>query len=268
MAFGQLAAVRGQDHGHMSEFRNGETQRFIQQNLLRRIGNMFLRPQHMRHAHQMVVDDNGKVVSRRAVGLRNHKIIKLGQIKIHAAMNHVFHPHVSFHGNLKTDGMRFPCRDPALHFLFGKVAAGTGITERLLPLPLDLPLGFQFFRCAETVIGLTLIQQLLKIFLINLRALGLVIRFTGTAHFRTFVPVQAQPFHTADDLVYRTFLETGRIRIFNTQNQFAALTSGKQPVEQTGAGAAHMQIARRAGGKTYTNFTHGNLLLSFACKLF
>ena len=158
VTFGQLTAVRGQDHGHVAELGHFKAQGFIQQNLLGGVGNVFFRPQHVGHAHQMVVDNNSEVVSRGAVGLGYHKIIELAQIKIHSAMDQVMDPHVPLHGNLEPDGMGFSRRQSPLHFLLGKVAAGAGITEGLLPLALDLPLGFQLFRGAEAVIGLAFIQ--------------------------------------------------------------------------------------------------------------
>jgi hypothetical protein len=66
----------------------------------------------------------------------------------------------------------------------------------------------------------------------------------------TFVPIESEP---AQSFVNRSggFLGIARfIGIFDTQNEFAAVMSGKKPVEKRGARAADMEIASRRGGET------------------
>ena len=199
----------------MAELGNVKPQGLKELDLLRRIGNVFLRAEHVGHAHQMVVNDDGEVIRRRAIGLGDDEIIELGHIEIHTAVDQVVDPHGAPHGHLEANGMGFPRRKAALHLFLRQIAARAGIPERLFPRLLDFPLGFQLFRRAEAVVGLPFIQQLLQIFLVDLRTLRLEIGRARPPDFRTFVPVQPQPLHAADDLFHRTGFETARIRIFN-----------------------------------------------------
>ena len=106
----------------------------------------------------------------------------------------------------------------------------------------------QVFRGAVAVIGRALGQQAVDIFPIEAQPLGLVVR--------AFVPLEAQPVHGIqnffDKLCFGTFL----IGIFDAQDKGAVKMAGDEPVEQGGMGAAQMQRARGARGKTGPYFSH------------
>ena len=87
MTFAQLGAVRRQNHRHVAKLRRLPAQSFVNQQLLRRVGKMLLSTQNMSHAHQMVIDNNSKVVGRHAVGFYDNKIIELIHIEGYVAMN-------------------------------------------------------------------------------------------------------------------------------------------------------------------------------------
>ena len=166
----------------------------------------------------------------------------------------------AFPGQFDPDGMGFPGFHPFSGFCRIQVAAGTGIMERLLPFALFFPLGFQIRRGAEAVVGFALVHQLLAVFLIQIQPLGLVVGTVIPAHFRAFVPAQAQPFQAGDDLGDGIFLQTIPIGIFDSQDHPATLAACEQPVEQGRPGPPDMQIPSRAGGKPYTYFTHAKHL--------
>ena len=66
----QLLAVRPQDHAEMDEPGLIGVQGLVEQALAGRVGEVLLAPDHMRYPHLRVVDHDGEVVRRGAVGLQ------------------------------------------------------------------------------------------------------------------------------------------------------------------------------------------------------
>src|SRR5215213_4811737 len=75
VTFRELPAVRTEDDAEMDETRLGRAERPVEQGLAGGIGEVFLAPDHMRNPHLQIVDDNGEVVRRGAVGLTDHEVL-------------------------------------------------------------------------------------------------------------------------------------------------------------------------------------------------
>ena len=240
MALAQLGAVRRQNHRHMTKLRRLPAQCFVNQQLLRRIGKMLLSTQNMSHAHQMVIDNNSKVVGRHAVGFYDNKIIELVHIEGYVAMNQVMYGNRALYRNLHAHGIRLACSNTCLNLLSGQVAAGACIAERLLSGTLLFALCLKISSGAEAVVSLALFQQLVCIFFINIKTLGLIVRATVAAYLRAFIPVDAEPFQAGQNLTYRVLLQAFSISVLDTQNQLAAHLMSKQPVEQRSTRTTNM----------------------------
>ena len=201
---------------------------------------MLLGAQYVSHAHQMVIDTNSKVICRNTVGFYNYKIIKLVHVKGNFAMNQVMYSDATFGRNLNTDGIRFACSDAGFSLLCRNIAAGTSIAERLLSSALFFTLCSQILGSAEAVVCFAFVQQLLSIFFVDIKALGLIVRTIFAAGLRTFIPVDAQPFQAGKDLAYGILFQAFNIGILDTQNQLTAHFAGKQPVKQRSTRTTNM----------------------------
>ena len=201
---------------------------------------MLLGAQYVSHAHQMVIDTNSEVIGRNTVGFYNYEIVELVHVKGNFAMNQVMNGDAAFGRNLDTNGIRFACSDTCFSLFCRNIAAGTCITERLLSSALFFALCSQILGSAEAVVCFAFVQQLLSIFFVNIKALGLIVRTVFAAGLRTFIPVDAQPFQAGKDLAYGILFQAFNIGILNTQNQLTAHFAGKQPVKQRSTRTTNM----------------------------
>ena len=240
MTFTQLGTIRSQNHGHMTKFRRLPAKSLVYQKLLRSIGQMLLCTHYMGHAHQMVVNNNSKIVGRNAIALHNYEIIILIHVEGYIAMNQVMNYYTSFSRNFQTYRIGRTGVNASLNLLGSQIAAGTCIAEGLFSLTLLFTLSLQLFRSAEAVICFALINELLAVFSINIKTLRLVVGTIITANLRTFIPVNAKPFQAGKDLAYRILLQTSNISIFDTENQLTTHFAGKKPVKQSSTCTTNM----------------------------
>ena len=85
-------------------------------------------------------------------------------------------------------------------------------------------------------------QQLRGALAIHFHTLGLVVG--------AFIPVEAEPAHALQDAVNHLRGRALEIGVLNAQDERAAMMAGEQPIEQCGAGAAHMQVSGGRGRET------------------
>ena len=116
------------------------------------------------------------------------------------------------------------------------------VTGLLPPLALALPQVVQPLAAAKTVIGLPLLQQLPDHLLVSVETPGL--------EKRASVPAEPKPFHGLHDLLHGFRSGPLDIRILDSEHQFAAPSTGIEPIEQGGTGATDMQVPRGAGRKS------------------
>ena len=150
----------------------------------------------------------------------------------------------------------------------GHFAAGACI---VLEIRHFFALGFQFFRRIKGIVGVSRIQQLLDILVIDFPPFGLTIRTVNAFSVRgfktnAFVYFDAEPIQCLDDIFLGTWNESGRIGIFDTQKHIAAVLTNKKIVIQGGSHTTDMQRSCRRGRKTNTYF-HFRRLIKFAAKV-
>ena len=149
----------------------------------------------MTHLHEMVVDDIGQVVGRQFVGtLVKHLIIEDITLDNHLTTDHVVYMHLltgcyhEAHHILLSVGNQFihlflrQCQGVAHH------TTGMGIVLEILDLG---TLSLQFLGGIESDIRLTISQQLVYIFLIDMSALTLSVRTILAAEGYTLVEFNA-----------------------------------------------------------------------------
>src|SRR5690625_2082666 len=84
----------------------------------------------------------------------------------------------------------------------------------------------------------------------------LLIRAVVAADSRTFVPIDAEPVQIRQHLFLGLFGGTLQVRVFDAQNEHAAVVASKQPVEQRRPRPADVQISRRAGREADAHGAH------------
>jgi|GEM_PF-4908173 len=80
--------------------------------------------------------------------------------------------------------------------------------------------------------------------LIQIETFVLMIGAFFTARTRTFIPVDGKPGQILEDPALKILRCPDGIRIFNPQNEFAAIMPGKHPVEQGRPGIPYVKITR------------------------
>ena len=91
------------------------------------------------------------------------------------------------------------------------------------------------------------IDDLLDIGLVEVLAVALAIGAVGAADVGTFRPFQAAPFQRVKHLRLEFGRRARRIRVFDAQDELAAMLFGEEIVEQRDIGGADMWLAGRGG---------------------
>ena len=126
------------------------------------------------------------------------------------------------------------------------VAATTVITRLLARRHLTFPQRIQAFTGAVALVGTTIGQHLVDDGVVAIEAFSLIVR--------TLLPVQPQPVHPFDDGVDRLLSRALQIGIFDAQDKFTLMVTGKQPGVECGTSAADVQETGRTGSKTGFDF--------------
>src|SRR5262245_3861849 len=120
-----------------------------------------------------------------------------------------------------------------------------------------LALGVELFRRAEAQIRFALTEEPLRIVVIDLLAVRLTIRAVVTAAIWALFPIQAEPFEIVDELALEALFAALYVRVFDAQDVGPAESARYQPVEQSRAGVADVELPRRRRCETYTDIGCG-----------
>ena len=110
--------------------------------------------------------------------------------------------------------------------------------------------------CAAVLIHAPGVLELLEIGVVNIIALALEVGAAVAALHGAFIPVQTQPFHAGEDCAGGFLRVAGIVRVLNAEDEGAAHLAGKQPVEQGGARAADVEVARGGRCESCSDVTH------------
>jgi hypothetical protein len=251
----QAFLVGPENERHVCEPRRGGAQRSIDQDLLRRVRDVIVAAHHVRDRHVDVVAHDGELVRRLPVGSHDHEVLDRRVIDrdltVHAIVERrLALGHAHAHGPRRAVGLE--CGDlggverqaPAI-----VLPRGTALLGRL-------SCRLKSFRRAVTVVGVTAGEEPLGHGTMPIQALGLEIRPVIAANFRPFIPVEPQPTKSVEDAVHHLSRRSLEVRVLDAKHERAAVTAGEQPVEERGARAADVQIARRRRREADARYGH------------
>ena len=169
----------------------------------------------MRHAHIVIVDNDGEHVRWRAVGAQEDVIVNFGvldgDLTLHLVMDHGF----AFCRNLEPDDERSAVRCVTLV----AITPASVIAHRLLVRALLGTHFFELFWRCEALVGVACVEQLPRYLRVALGTIGL--------ENRRFVKIQAEPVEPFDDLVDRVLRAPLAVRVLDPQERPAAVVPGE-----------------------------------------
>ena len=207
---------------------------------------MLLGPDHVADLHVEVVDYVRQVVGHGAVGALDHGVLFGGPGDGHIAANVVeeaagaFARHQQLHGSQPALGLEAGAIAPTLRHPLAAINL-----RPLLLLGQD-HLGLRLLGLRVVPVSEPLGEQLLNRFLVAFELLRLVVRPVRAANFRAFVPVQAEPAEAVQDRL-KGFLHVALlVGVVDAKDELPTVLLGEEVVEQGGADAADVEVARGA----------------------
>ena len=206
-------------------------------------GEVFAAPNHMGNAHEMIVNDNGKIIGGQAVPLHQHLVVQGAIFHGDVAENGIMEGGDALRRNALTDDIGLPGGCPALRLLQRQVTAGVRRPVKVAGVLLGLGL------FAEAVVRAAFFHQQTGILSVGIPPLGLDIRGHRAAHIGALVMGQAALGHGAVDHVHRAVHIAALVRVLNAQDEIPAMRPGDQPGIQRRPQVTHVHIARGGRGK-------------------
>ena len=207
----------------------------------------------------MVVDDIGKMVGWKIVRrLIEHLIVKNRRVDHHFAAHKVVDFYVTVWLDKETHHVLFSAVNHALH-IFGRqrqrvahLHAGVRVVLEILDFR---TLRLQFLRSVESHISLAVVKQLLDILPIDVAALRLAVGTEIAALADSFVKFYSQPGECLVYIIFRSRHKAIGVGIFDAKYDVAAMTAGKQVVEQCRADSSNVERTRWRRCKAYSDFS-------------
>ena len=200
--------------------------------------------------HQVVVYHVCQVVGRPTVAFEQDSILQSGVVEGDVPANGIVKRYLPGLGHGQANHPRPSVSFTSGSFLRRQVAAATVVAGVLLASDLGRAHVLQFRRRAVAAIGFALFLQPVGPMSVDIQPFGLEIRAIGAADLRAFVPIQPEPAQTGEDVGQGVGYETAAVGVLDAEDELAAGVAGVEPVEEGRAGAADVQVAGGAGGKT------------------
>ena len=153
----------------------------------------------------------------------------------------------SFQRHLLPDHIGRTGRKQALHLLFGKIAAMPVVAAELIPL---LVQGVEPLLGAEAVVGVTGLDQLLRVGQVNIAAFALDIWAAAAADVGALVVLEAHLLQRAVNDIHSALYQTLLIGILDAQDKIPAHRFGNQVFIQRRTQVPDVHEAGRAGRKS------------------
>ena len=210
-------------------------------------GDEFSTADDMGDAHEMVVDDVGKVVGRHAIAFDEDLIFQGVIINGDVAMDDIEVGSGAGEGHFLTDDKGFAFGQVFVDDFLWKVAAGTVIAAKSA-------FGMFFIWVAEATISMAFFDEFIGIFLIDFHAFTLDVWTAVTTDVRSFIRDDMGcgqcPVDEVNGIRYIAFT----IGIFNPQDEISLVGFGKEIGVEGSPEIADMHVARRAWRETGTYF--------------
>ena len=239
----------------------------------------FFATNHVRHLHQMVVNDIGQMVGWEVVSrLIEHLVVEDIGVDDNLTSDEVVNVHVFIGLNLKANDIFVASCDACIHLFFAEcegvnhLRAGAGIVLEIADF---ITLGFEFFGGVKSNVSMSAIEELIYILMVDFSALRLTIRpvrtclhgqsffgllplacraFCGLAT-DTFVDTNAEPLEGFDDIFLSSRHESGRVRIFDAEEHVASMLTSEEIIIEGGTNTANVKSSGRGGCKTHAYFS-------------
>ena len=224
----------------------------IQQIVLGGGGQILAAADHMSDAHQVVVHNVCKVVGRKTVPLQQNLIVQRFVFHSDITERDIVEGGSAFLGNALTDDIGFTGCQIGLDLLAAQVTAGISIAVEFAGILFRLGL------LTEAVVSSALFHQQLRIGQIQIAALRLDIRTSGTTHIGTLVMGQTAFSHGAVNDIGGAFHQTALVGVLDAEDKSAVSMARNQPGVQSGAQIADMHITGGGGSETSADFSLGN----------
>ncbi len=243
----EALAVGAEDHRQVPELRRLPAERPEDQQLERRVADVVVAAQHVADLHGVVVHHHGEVVGRKAIGLHDDAVAEDRVLELALADHQVIPVGGALARHAQPPAARLARRHapPRLGRVEVAAAAVVAVPHAAGFLDGRGPL-FQFVGRAEARIDGARVAQRRQDVQIDRQALALQIGSVGAALAWPFVPVQTQPLHGPQDRGVARFAAALLVGVLDAQDERAALVARIEPVEERGAGAADVQVARGA----------------------
>ena len=234
---------------------NIPAKRLIQAVVFGRGGNVLIASDNVGNAHQMVIDDVGKVVGRIAVGFDEDHVVQFLVLHRDVSVEFVVEGRCAFGGVVLADDIGLTLRKIFFNLFLRQMQAVLVVHADFLAID-DLGQRRQSLLCAEAAVGLSLVDQFLRVFAVNTgaHALTLHIRANAAVLVGTFVLDEAGIGHCALDDIDSAFHIASLIGIFDPQNEIAVFVLGNQIGVKSGSEIAHMHSAGGTGSVSGSDF--------------
>ena len=216
--------------------------RLVQLHVLGRADDPLLGADDVRDPHQVIVDDVGQVIGRKAIGLEQHLIVDGAVVDHDVAAQAVVKARLTGLGHGQADDVLVAARDALLRFGLRNVAIATIVAGRLALGHTRAAHDFQLLGRGKARIRGAAVDQLLTVFLIDRRALGLPIWTAATLGVGAFVPLQTQPAQRPHNRVLTGARRASLVGVLDAQDELAAKLFGKDIVKQRDVGGTDVRV--------------------------
>ena len=227
MALGELLAVRAVEQGHVGVERRLLPHRLQDQQLLGGVGVVVGAADDVGDAHVEVVDHDGEVVERRAVGARDHEVVLERVLERALAADDV------------ADHDRAVVGDAQAHRALPLVLAAEAAVA-VLGVP-----GLDLVAAGGRAVGEPVVDQLLH-------DLGVAVAALGLEH-GLLVPVELEPAQGVEDLLDVLGGRALAVGVLDPEQGPAAAAAGEEPVVQCRPRTPDVQGARRRGSESHAH---------------
>ena len=229
------------DQGDVRHAGHLPAERAIDVHLPRRIGQVIVAPDDLRHAHVVVVDHHGQHVGGRPVGAQQHEVVEVAVRPGDGALHGIVQRRLTVLRGLEADyGL-----DAGGGLGRVAVTPASVVARRPAFFPGEVAHLLELGRRGIAMIGPALGQQACGRFAMTLHPLGLIDHVT--------VPIEPEPRQSVDDGVDGRCRGALAVRVLDPQQHLAAAPPRIEPVEQRRPGAADMQKPRRRRRKARHN---------------
>ena len=212
---------------------------------------MVLAADDVGHPHADVVHHHRQVVQRRAVRPQQRQVLDVLGDALLLAVDVVEKTHHGVVGHPEAHHKRPPFRRQPVRLGPGE-APGERVEAPLPALRLLLPaLHLELLRRREAAVREPPLEQAERRLPVQRDPLRL--------HVGALVPVEAEPAETIQDALGHLRRGTLQVGVLDAQDEGSMMLAGKQPAEERGPGATHVQVAGGGGRKAHA-YCHANLL--------